>query len=297
MERDLEGKVAVISGGSRGIGRAIARRFALDGADCVVAARNESALTSAAQELARDSGRRIEICPADLRTLTGCEKVYRTVEERFGRLDVLVNNVGATKAGSLLDLEDAVWEDGFTLKFYACVRLSRLFWPMLTQSRGCVVNIVGGFARTPDPVFMVGGAVNAAMANFTKTLAGLGKRDDVNVNAVYPGLTETQRVHEIFATKARQAGVSPEDMRRIMIDKEGIRRIGQPEDVANLVAFLCSPGARHVQGTAIAVDGGRDRGTLLGLPTVAWKHELLLSSDVDLPVRTLMKTGSADFVP
>ena len=84
MERDLEGKVAVISGGSRGIGRAIARRFALDGADCVVAARNESALTSAAQELARDSGRRIEICPADLRTLTGCEKVYRTVEERFG---------------------------------------------------------------------------------------------------------------------------------------------------------------------------------------------------------------------
>ncbi len=260
MERDLEGKVAVISGGSRGIGRAIARRLALDGADCVVAARNESALISVAKELMQESGRRIEICPADLRTPTACEKVYGTVKERFGRLDILVNNVGAAKGGNLLELEDAVWEDGFALKFYACVRLSRLFWPILKQSRGCVVNIVGGFARTPDPDFMVSGAVNAAMANFTKALAGLGKRHDVNVNAVYPGLTETQRVQEIFAIKARKAGVSREEMRQTLIDKEGIRRMGQPEDVASLVAFLCSPRARHIQGTAIAVDGGGTAG-------------------------------------
>lgn len=202
----------------------------------------------------------VEICAADLRTAEGCEAVHRAVEEHFGGLDILINNAGDTKGGDFLDLDDAVWEDGFALKFYACVRLSRRFWPMLTERRGNVVNIVGGFARTPDPDFMIGGAVNAAMANFTKALAARGKRDDVNLNAIYPGLTETGRVVEIFELRARQAGLSPDEVRRNQIKAQGIRRLGQPEDVAHLAAFLCWPECRHIQGTAIAVDGGATEG-------------------------------------
>ena len=256
MANELQGKVALITGASRGIGRAIADRLAREGCDCIVAARTEKTLRQAAQQIATESGRRVEICTGDLRTLEGCSAVCAQAEGQFGALDILINNAGATKGGSFLVQDDALWEDGFALKFYACVRLCRLCWPQLKKNRGTVVNVVGGFARTPDPDFMIGGAVNAAMANFTKALSRLGLRDDINVNAVYPGLTETRRIEEIFAMRAEMCGVSREQVRNNVLQKEGIRRLGRPEDVAELVTFLCSPRARHIQGTAVAVDGG-----------------------------------------
>ena len=256
MAAALEGKVAVVTGGSRGIGRAIATELALNGCNCLLAAKTESNLAAARQEIGAASGQRIEIVAADLRTTGGCASVHAASLSTFGGLDILVNNAGATKGGDFLEQADEVWEDGFALKFYACVRLSRLFWPALVESQGFVVNIVGGFARTPDPDFLVGGAVNAAMANFTKGLAARGKQDGVNVNAIYPGLTETERVQELFAGRAAQLGLSVDEVRTKAVKKQGLRRLGTPKDVAKLAAFLCSPDARHIQGTAIAVDGG-----------------------------------------
>ena len=260
MGTELNGKVAVVTGGSRGIGRAIARRLAEEGCDLLLAARSQADLATAAEAIAGDTGRRVEIAAQDLRSLTGCQAVHTALVGAYGRIDILANVAGATQGGSFLELEDSVWEDGFALKFYCCVRLSRLFWPLLADSKGSVVNIVGGFARTPDPDFMIGGAVNAAMANFTKALAGQGLRDDVNVNAVYPGMTQTERVEELLATRARLEGTTVEAVRAAGLAKEGIRRMGEPQDVANLVAFLCRPEARHIQGTAIAVDGGATKG-------------------------------------
>lgn len=256
MATTATGRVAVITGGSRGIGWAIARRLALDGCDCLLAARSASNLSDARREISEESGQRIETVAADLRTADGCTAVRTAAVSAFGRLDILVNNAGATKGGDFLEQPDEQWEDGFALKFYACVRLCRLFWPALVESRGFVVNIVGGFARTPDPDFLIGGAVNAAMANFSKGLAARGKRDGVNVNAIYPGLTETERVQELFEGRAARLGVSVEDVRARAMRKQGLRRLGTPADVARLAAFLCSPSSRHIQGTSIAVDGG-----------------------------------------
>ncbi len=179
---------------------------------------------------------------------------------KFGRCDVLVNSAGATRAGAFLDLAEETWQDGFALKFFGCVRLCRLFWPQLKSAQGHVVNIIGGAARTPDPEFLIGGAVNAAMSNFTKGLAGLGKRDGVNVNAILPGLTETERVEQLFEQRAAASGTSKDELRRQAIAKEGLRRLGTPEDIAALALFLCSERARHIQGTAIAVDGGATPG-------------------------------------
>jgi NAD(P)-dependent dehydrogenase (short-subunit alcohol dehydrogenase family) len=239
MDTELTGKVAVVTGGSRGIGRVIARRLAEDGCDLLLTARSQADLAVAAEAIAGDTGRQVEIAPQDLRSLTGCQAVHDALVEAYGRIDILANVAGATQGGGFLEIEDSVWEDGFALKFYGCVRLSRLFWPLLADSKGSVVNIVGGFARTPDPDFMIGGAVNAAMANFSKALAGQGLRDDVNVNAVYPGMTQTERIEEILATRARLEDTTVEAVRAAGLAKEGVRRMGEPQDVANLVAFLC----------------------------------------------------------
>ncbi len=256
MAAPLAGKVAVVTGGSRGIGRAIAMELALNGCDCLLAARSEANLVEAQRQIGDETGRRIETVAGDLRANEGCAAVHAALRESFGGLDILVNNAGATKGGDFLEQPDELWQDGFALKFYACVRLSRLFWSDLVMSQGCVVNIVGGFARSPDPDFLIGGAVNAAIANFSKGLAARGKRDGVNVNAIHPGLTETERVHELFEGRASQMGVSADEIRAKAIKRHGLRRLGTPKDVAKLTAFLCSPDARHIQGTAIAVDGG-----------------------------------------
>lgn len=260
MTGEFAGKVVVVTGGSRGIGRAVAAAFAKEGAQTVLAASSEANLGAAADAIAQTGGPSPDICAADLRQLDGCERLLALVEARHGRCDVLVSSAGATRAGAFLDLSDELWQDGFALKFFACVRLCRLFWPMLKQAQGHVVNIIGGAARTPDPEFLIGGSVNAAMANFTKGLAGLGKRDGVNVNAIHPGMTETERVGQLLRQRAEAQGVTPEEVRAQIVAKDGLRRLGQPEDVAALALFLCSDRARHIQGTAVAVDGGATPG-------------------------------------
>ena len=151
---------------------------------------------------------RPDICAADLRREDGCKAVFRLVSERHSRCDILVNSAGATRAGAFLDLSEDAWHDGFALKFFGCVSLCRLFWPLLRTTRGHVVNIIGGAARTPDPEFLIGGSVNAAMHNFSKGLSGLGKRDGITVNAILPGMTETERVEQLFKQRAAASGKS-----------------------------------------------------------------------------------------
>ena len=256
MTGEFAGKVVVISGGSRGIGRGIAEAFAAEGAQTVLAASSQATLEATAEAIAQSGALRPDICAADLRTAEGCKAVFKLVSERHGRCDILVNSAGATRAGAFLDLDEEAWQDGFALKFFGCVNLCRLFWPLIASAHGHVVNIIGSAARTPDAGFLIGGSVNAAMHNFTKGLSGLGKRDGVNVNAILPGLTETGRVTQIFTQRSLASGKSIDEERVAQIEKEGLARLGQPADVAALALFLSSERARHIQGTAIAVDGG-----------------------------------------
>jgi 3-oxoacyl-[acyl-carrier protein] reductase len=256
MDAEFKGKVVVVTGGSRGIGRAIATAFAGKGAQTVLAAMSADNLAVAAKAIAKTGSPEPLTVAGDLRKLEACEEVHARVREKFGRCDILVNNAGATKAGAFVDLADDLWVDGFALKYFACTRMSRLFWPMLKEAKGHVVNIIGGAARTPDPQFLIGGSVNAAMANFSKGLSQLGKREGVNVNVIHPGMTETERVTQLFAQRAAASGKPAEEVRAQAL-KDGM---GQPDDVAALAVFLCGAQARHIKGTAIAVDGGATPG-------------------------------------
>jgi len=260
MNQEFTNKIIVVSGGSRGIGRAVAEAFARQGAQLVLAASSATNLAAAAEAITSSGARKPVTCAGDLRQREACENLFAQVSAQFGRCDILVNSAGATRAGAFLELPDNAWEDGFSLKFFACVRLTRLFWPLLKQAQGHVVNIIGGAARTPDPEFLIGGSVNSAMANFSKGIAGLGKRDGINVNVIHPGLTETARVGQLFRQRAEAMGISSDEVRARAIAKEGLRRLGQPEDTAELALFLCSGRARHIQGAAIAVDGGATPG-------------------------------------
>ena len=260
MPGEFQGKVVVITGGSRGIGREIAVDFAKAGAQTVIVSSSETNLAAASKTVAAAGGPAPLAIAVNLKTLEGCQQVLKQVEDKFKRCDILVNSAGATKAGNFVDLPDDAWMDGYALKFFGCVRMCRLFWPMLKTAQGHVVNIIGGAARTPGADFTIGGSVNAAMGNFSKSLSQIGKRDGVNVNAIHPGATDTERFGELLDQRSRASGKSIDELRKEATAKDGIRRIGKPEDISALTLFLCTERARHIQGTAIAVDGGSTAG-------------------------------------
>ncbi len=260
MLNELQGKVAVITGGSRGIGRAIAKTFAAEGAQTVLAAKSEANLQKTADEISATNAPKPTIVATDLSTLEGCQTLFDTVKQEHGRCDILVNCAGATKAGNFSEQPDEAWLDGFALKFFGAVRCSRLFWPMLSEANGCLLNIDGGMARTPNPGNLVGSTVNAALASFSKGLASIGIRDGVNVNTIHPGRTETDRNADLVKQQAEAEGKTVEEVSAEIAKKSGIRRLGQPEDIAALAMFLVSPAASHIQGTSISVDGGATKG-------------------------------------
>jgi 3-oxoacyl-[acyl-carrier protein] reductase len=256
MDLRLNGKVALVTGGSKGIGRACAERLAQEGCDMLIVARTARDLEQAAAAIHEASGRRVEICATDLRSAQGCQATVGALDHAFGRLDILVNNAGATQSGDFFKLDDTTWEDGFALKFYSYVRLSRALWPLLKDAQGSVVNIIGGASKTPSANFMIGGAVNAAITNFTKALAELGLRDGVGVKAVHPGMTVTGRLERLLKQRAEAEGMSRDDYEQRELARAGLRRYSQPADIAGLVAFLASPVAQQIHGADVFIDGG-----------------------------------------
>jgi NAD(P)-dependent dehydrogenase (short-subunit alcohol dehydrogenase family) len=255
MAGEFQGKVVVVTGGSRGIGREIALEFTRQGAQTAIVSSSEANLAAAVKTIAAAGAAPLSIA-TDLRTLDGCQRAFDAVKAKFNRCDILVNSAGATRAGNFVDLPDEAWMDGYALKFFACVRMSRLLWPMLKAAQGHVVNISGGGARSPGADFTIGGSVNAAMGNFSKGLSQQGKKDGVNVNVIHPGATETERFYQLIEMRSKASGKPVEQLKQEATAKDGLRRLAKAEDISALALFLCSEKARHIQGTAIAVDGG-----------------------------------------
>ncbi len=256
--QSLAGKTAIVTGASRGIGRAIAEQLAKQGARIVLSARDEQRLAEVVKQIETAGGSAVAIA-LDLRLPRSAQQLIDYALTAAGRIDILVNNAGATKRGEFVDLSDEDWTDGYALKLFGAVRLARLAWPQLKQNGGAVINIAGVGGRTPGPQFTIGGSVNAALLSFTKALADLGVRDGVQVNAINPGPVRTDRLARRLAEEAAAQRIDIGTAELNFVRATQIRRIGEPEDIASLVAFILSPAGSLLQGSLIDMDGGQTK--------------------------------------
>jgi 3-oxoacyl-[acyl-carrier protein] reductase len=256
MENEMSGKVALVTGSSRGIGRGIALELAAAGCDLMLTGRDTAALDAVAKEI-RVLGRRSIVHVADLTAAAEPTALAAALDKAFGRLDILVCNAGAIRRSNFFETGDAEWQDGFALKFFAHVKLARLVWSELKASSGSVVAISGIGARAPVADYMIGASVIGASLAFMKALAELGKRDKVQVNTVNPGSVNTDRFRHRLSRIMAKTGLDEEAAVEHHRRELDITRFGTPEDVAGLVRFIVSPRGRWIHGAALDIDGGQ----------------------------------------
>ena len=252
----LHGKVAIVTGASRGIGRAIALRLAQGGAHLVLTAQSEEALEGTVQD-ARKMGAKVKALATP-----DCAPgpLVSAATSLFGGIDIVVNNAGKTKTGDFLELNDDDWESGYAVKLFGATRLCKAAWPELKRRQGSIINIAGAGGHTPDSRFTIGGSVNAAMMAFTKALAQLGIEDGVQVNCINPGLIKTDRLNKRIDDAAVKWSVSTEEAANRMHAEHRITRFGEPSEIAELIAYITSPSGRLMHGALIDIDAGYTKG-------------------------------------
>jgi NAD(P)-dependent dehydrogenase (short-subunit alcohol dehydrogenase family) len=259
MELELNGKVALVTGANRGIGAAIATELAREGMHLCLVARDLAKLQEVAQALMKTANINVRVVSADLRDPATPAQAIAEAVGHFGRLDLLVNNAGATKRADFFTLTEDDWQDGFALKFHGYVRLTRAAWPHLRSSNGSIVNIVGIGSRAGSAEFTIGGSVNVALLNFTKAMADIGIQQGVRVNAINPGLIATDRFARNVERVMREKALGRQDAVAFLLSSHGTTRVGEPEEIGSLVAYLASAKAAFIQGSIIDIDGGATR--------------------------------------
>ena len=257
MDLRLQGRTAVVTGASKGIGRAIARALAGEGVDLAICARTEGDIEQAAAEIADATGSAVHPLAADLSRSGEVERFAAFATERLGRVDILVNNAGAIPAGTIESLDDETWRRAYDLKLWGYIRLTRALLPaMKARGSGAILNIIGNAGRQPSPDYIAGGPANAALMNFTKGLAADAGPHGVRVNAINPGPILTERFMAMNATRAREQGVSVEEVERAAARGIPLSRVGRPEEVAAAAVFLVSDAASYIHGVILPVEGG-----------------------------------------
>lgn len=255
MDFDLKGKTALVTGGGRGIGRAVALTLAGQGMDVAICGRTPETLEDAAEEI-RALGVLAFPIQADVTRIEDIERFVADAHAAAGRIDVAVSNAVSSTAAPVDEQTDELFRHHIDVKLMAAIRLAREVVPLMAKNGGRIVNIGGMTARIAAPLRVTNGVVNAGVANFTKQFASHAAEHGVTINCVHPGFTVTERMQSIFDRQAADDGVSVDAIAAARTSEIPLGRLIEPRDIAAAVLFFCSPLAAMVTGQSIAVDGG-----------------------------------------
>ncbi len=259
MDLGLRDRVAIVAGGTGGIGKAIAFRFAAEGARLAICARNLERLETTASAL-RTAGASIFGQAADVVDTAQVETFVAEVLERYGRLDILVNSTGTHIRATLDDMTEEQLDRQLHEKLFGSLALIRAVLPPMRRQRdGRIVNIIGQAGRHPHPDRLPSGVTNAAVLALTKSISDAVARDNIRINSVCPQYIETELVARVIAGEMQKRGVDHATATAGFTRATVLGRLGRPEEVADLVAFLVSDRARFICGTSVSVDGGYHR--------------------------------------
>lgn len=260
MDLQLKGKKALVTGGSQGIGRAIALALAQEGTDVAICARSEGPLKEAAEQISTATGRKIVAIPADLTSAADAERLVKEANAALGGIDILVNNAGSAPGGVIETLTEDDWAQALQLKFMGYVRCIRYVLPiMVKQGGGRVVNLIGNDGVKPSYWEIAPGAANAAGQNLTKSLAGQYGKHNISFVAVNPGPVNTERWEGLVRAMSRDMKLPYEQADQLAPSSIPMGRIVEPSEVANLVTMMASPLMHYLTGTMIEIDGGQEK--------------------------------------
>ena len=259
MDLGLSGKRAIVTGGSRGIGKQCALALAREGVHVCIAARTQETLNQTLVEI-NQTGPKGHAVAADLTTQANCEKVVQATIDCFGGVDILINNVGAARNADILELSPELIDDALGLKTYSYLRMSQLVIPYMKENRwGRIINIAGSAGTSPTRGNIPTGAANITILNITRALSDAVAADGILVNTVCPGLTNTGRARTQQGARAEREGRDVEELLQALGEELPAGRIAEPEEVANVVTFLASETCSYMFGTALYMDGGKRR--------------------------------------
>ena len=260
MKLGLDGKVAVVAASSKGLGYASARALAMEGANVCLNGRHAAPLHAAAETLGREFGCRVVPVVADLAKPEDILGLVESARQAFGRLDVLVTNSGGPTPGNFHSLDDADWIAGMEATVMPVVRLIRAALPLLKVAHGAIVNIQSTSVREPIPDLLLSSALRPAVIGLSKALVQELATGGVRINTVCPGSFDTDRMKSVLESRAKSEGTSVEQAAARLVSSIPFGRLGNPEELGSLVAFLASDAASYVTGQTILCDGGMTRG-------------------------------------